>query len=45
MREETSLAIIRAIADAQKDLIVVFQEKEPLLLNKAFEKFFCRLHR
>ncbi|MGE0737632.1 hypothetical protein [Sulfurimonas sp.] len=41
MREETSLAIIRAIADAQKDLIVVFQEKEPLLLNKAFEKFFA----
>ncbi|MDD2651860.1 MAG: hypothetical protein PHX44_02265 [Sulfurimonas sp.] len=41
MREETSLAIIRAVADAQKDLIVIFQEKEPILVNKAFEKFFA----
>lgn len=41
MIEETSLAIIRAIADAQKDLIVIFQEKELVLVNKAFEKFFA----
>ncbi|MDK9692761.1 MAG: hypothetical protein OEL19_00770 [Sulfurimonas sp.] len=41
MRKEVSLNIIRAIADAQKDLIVVFQENEPIFINKAFEKFFA----
>lgn len=41
MREEISLAIMRAIADAQKDLVAVFREKELVLVNKAFEKFFA----
>lgn len=40
MREETSLAIIKSIADSQKDLIVVFNNGEIVLVNKAFEKFF-----
>lgn len=40
MREEISLAIIQSIIDSQKDLIVVFQESNPVLVNKAFKKFF-----
>ncbi|MBW6488299.1 hypothetical protein [Sulfurimonas sp.] len=40
MREETSLAIIKSIADSQNDLIAVFNNGEPVLINKAFEKFF-----
>lgn len=41
MREEISLAIIQTIIDSQKDLIVVFQESTPVLINKAFKKFFA----
>jgi len=41
MRKEVSLNIIHAIADAQKDLIVVFQGNEPIFINKAFERFFA----
>ncbi|MBE0513991.1 hypothetical protein [Sulfurimonas sp.] len=41
MREEIGLAIIQSIIDSQKDLIVVFQESTPVLINKAFKKFFA----
>lgn len=40
MRKDISLAIIKSIADSQKDLIVIFHNEEPLLINSAFERFF-----
>ena len=41
MREETSLAIIQSISDSQQDLIVVFEQNTPILINRAFKKFFA----
>lgn len=40
MREETGLAIIQSVIDLQKDLVVLFEENSPTLVNKAFKKFF-----
>lgn len=40
MKKDVSLAIIKSIADSQKDLIVIFDNDEPLLINSAFERFF-----
>lgn len=40
MIEEVSLAIIKSIADSQKDLIIIFHNSTPVLINRAFEKFF-----
>jgi len=40
VKKDISLAIIKSIADSQKDLIVIFHDDEPLLINDAFERFF-----
>ncbi len=39
MNDKTSLALIQSIVDSQKDLIVLFYEDEPILINKAFKRF------
>ncbi|MDY0122743.1 hypothetical protein [Sulfurimonas sp.] len=41
MREEISLAIIQSISDSQQDLIVVFEDDAPIVINRAFKKFFA----
>lgn len=43
MREDISLAIIQSVVDSQKDLIIIFYNDEPILINSAFEKFFSVL--
>lgn len=40
MREEIASKIIQSIIDSQKDLIAVFCDNEPIVVNKAFEGFF-----
>lgn len=40
MREDVSLNIIQSIVDSQKDLIVIFCDGKPILINKAFKDFF-----
>jgi hypothetical protein len=40
MKEETSLAIIQSIVDSQRDLMVLFEENNPVLVNRAFKNFF-----
>jgi hypothetical protein len=40
VKKDISLAIIKSITDSQKDLIIIFQNDEPLLINDAFERFF-----
>lgn len=41
MREEIGLAIIQSISDSQQDLIVVFEDDAPIVINRAFKKFFA----
>ena len=40
MKEEISLEIIQTIIDSQKDLMILFEENDPILINRAFKKFF-----
>jgi hypothetical protein len=40
MTADVSLALMQSIVDSQKDLIVIFHNGEPVLINKAFKKFF-----
>lgn len=40
MRDEICLALIKRVVDSQKDLIIIFYDNEPVLVNKGFERFF-----
>jgi hypothetical protein len=40
VREEVCLFLIQSVVDLEENLIVVFQNGDPILINKAFKKFF-----
>lgn len=40
MRNEICLALMQSVVDLEEDLIVLFYNNEPILINKAFGKFF-----
>ncbi|MDQ1337403.1 MAG: hypothetical protein QG617_370, partial [Campylobacterota bacterium] len=43
MRDDICLALIKRVVDSQKDLIIIIHNGEPVLVNRAFERFFSVL--
>ena len=39
MKADTSLSLVQAVIDSQKDLVVLFYKEEPVLINRAFKSF------
>jgi len=40
LRENISLAVTQSVVDFQRDLIIIFYNEEPILINKSFKNFF-----